>query len=219
MARLSFHAYAGRTRRPTLTPTAGGIHDIAERPDPNNPADLYRQRSGPQELGSFGAGGMQRLAPPTADPTGFGLMSRGAEQQRQFQAEENAQRQAEGLPIRVSSTLSDPRWSGLFQALFEQGVEHVGGGPSVEGSNAFRGETIGDYAQPIATTLNYSQLPAGVSEERFSRDVDVAAKGGRRPSYLWGETPSTKAKFERRFKGAQRALAEELRRQQEEEGG
>lgn len=209
MARLSFRAYPGRERRPTLTPTAAGVRQIAEEPDPNDPADLYRQRSGPQQSGAFGAGAAQQFAPPTPAGWGQNVMLRGSEQARQYEASERQRAIDEGRAIPVSSTLPDPQWQGLFQALFEQGAEDIADPTSRRAG----GKT---YRDPIATTLNYTQLPAGVSEERFTRDVDVAARGGRRPSYLSRETPRTKAKFERRFSSAQRALAEELRQQQEE---
>lgn len=38
--------------------------------------------------------------------------------------------------------LPDPKWDGLFQAMDEQHVDKVAGGPSPSGSNAFRGQPM-----------------------------------------------------------------------------
>jgi len=66
------------------------------------------------------------------DPSGIDLMTRGME---------NAWRNrlATGSPI---GPLPDPRWAGFFQALEDQGVNRLVGGPSAPGSNQIRGESV-----------------------------------------------------------------------------
>lgn len=74
---------------------------------------------------------------PNSDPLGIGLQQRGMEHAQAY-------RQAEFRkdPKTLSGPLPNPMWEGLFQALGEQGVDRIRGGPSAAGSNQLRGESV-----------------------------------------------------------------------------
>jgi hypothetical protein len=85
------------------------------------------------------------------DPSGIDLQRRGMDT---YLANKEAQRSIDYGPagnaidqaVHMTGPLPDPKWQAFFQALADQGVKKVVGGPSPDGSNQVRGiPTQPDY--------------------------------------------------------------------------
>lgn len=155
--------------------------------------------------GQRGGGMYQGIQQPTGgagfdsatDPNGTAIQMRGLQNAMDYNRAET-----EKNPFHMPGPLPDPKWEGWKQAMFESGgADHVGVGPSPEGSKQFTGEST----QPGQNMLTTFGNPAGVTQ---GGAVRAAVPGAGDPSWLGGSLPSTQDMYKRRQQQAISGLQE-----------
>lgn len=113
---------------------------------------------GPGARNPFGPG-----ADSEQDPLGIGIKSRA--RQHVFQGLMGGYSGAGNLP--------DWGWEGFKQAMAERGVDRVAGGPSAEGSNQIRGQSV----QPDYVGLNASERLRVMGHQAAGQDPYEHTRG------------------------------------------
>jgi hypothetical protein len=89
---------------------------------------------------------LQAATLPNADPLGIDVQTRGLAAERQARQDMADRSFDEQNPLLATSAITGPlpdaRWAGFFQALADQGVHKLGGGPSPAGSNQLTGTSV-----------------------------------------------------------------------------
>lgn len=172
------------SRRLAVAPRATGGYDRAQRPDPNDPIDVYKRAVGPGLVtGQTGSTNLPTRSGATfvtnsgesALSQNVGLMQRA---DAQTAASETADRQRNMFtPIRTVPI--DRRWAALHQALYEAGTDKVQTGASA--GYAPRGffdtqATMSTQARQRAELLKVMEVNSG-NWEQAAHIEDMIRRG------------------------------------------